>query len=101
MSPSPLLFLAIGVAFLLLTNLFTLNALRVQARAAHEARLGHPSEVASAVGRVLEDFRSVHEKRGGAFKRDEEVAALVLMVRGLEKGLRDVTHRLEGLARGA
>lgn len=93
------MFLAIGVVVLLITNFFTLTALRHQARAAHEARLGHPSEVASAVGRVLEDFRSVHEKRGGSAARDAEVRGLIEMVRGLEKGLAAVTHRLEGLSR--
>lgn len=99
-TPSPFLFLTIAAVILLLTNFWTLIALRHQARAAHEARLGHPGEVASAVGRVLADFKAVHEKRGGGAKHHGEVEALVRMVKGLEGGLREVTDRLEGLRRG-
>ncbi|ORY74070.1 hypothetical protein BCR35DRAFT_306864 [Leucosporidium creatinivorum] len=97
-TPSPLLFLAIAFVVLLFTNFWTLVALRHQARAAHEARLGHPGEVASAVNRVLESFNSAHEKRGGgSLALGNELKAVVQRVRGLETGLKEVVDRLEGI----
>lgn len=101
-TPSPLLFLGIGLVVLLLTNFWTLIALRHQARAAHEARLGHPGEVASAVKRVLEGFNSVHEKRGGGAGPSalgNELKAVAQHVRGLESGLKELVDRLEGIQR--
>lgn len=96
LSPLPLSLLLLTL-LLLVTNLFTLNAMRVQARAAHSARLGHPAEVANAVQGVLDGFQKVHRERGGGPGREEEVESLVRVVEGLEVGLREVRGRLEGL----
>ncbi|GAA5874735.1 hypothetical protein JCM3774_004795 [Rhodotorula dairenensis] len=60
---SPLFILLVAVVVLLVTNLFTLRALRQQARVARQAQLGHPSEVASAVSHVLDNFKSLYSRQ--------------------------------------
>ncbi|KAI5478913.1 gram domain protein [Pseudohyphozyma bogoriensis] len=94
--PSLTTLLVILTVFLLVTNFWTLVALRHQARAAHEARLGTPGEVAEVVRGALGRFEERFERRGEV-KIDKEVEGLLVAVKGLEEGLGEVRRRLEGL----
>lgn len=102
--PSAFTLLVTFVVILAFTNFWTLIALRHQARAAHEARLGNPGEVASAVSRVLGQFEEAHRKRVGgeavvgAIGR--EVEGVLQVVQDLAEGLRSVEDRLRGIQSG-
>ncbi|BGP60618.1 hypothetical protein NBRC10512_007765 [Rhodotorula toruloides] len=89
----PMVALAILVAILALTNLFTLISLRKQAAIARSVRIGHPGEVSAAVSRVLSEFNDLHTKRvagatGGGLAGEVEELGRVL--KGLEKTLHGV-----------
>lgn len=72
--------------------------MRHQARALHNAKAGHPDEVASAVGRVLNQFSTAYGKSvksaGRAAKEFGEVKAFA---RKLESQVETLIDRLEGL----
>lgn len=95
-----LLVTAISLVFvLLITNFWTLVAMRRHARAAHEARLGHPREVANAVTRVLADFNRVHEKvnargRPVTDQMQHELESVTQAVHGLSQQLLEIVDRL-------
>ncbi|GAA5990217.1 hypothetical protein JCM10908_005878 [Rhodotorula pacifica] len=59
---SPVFILLVLVVLLFITNLFTLRAMRHQARLARQVQLGQPDEIASVVSRVLENFTSLHSR---------------------------------------
>ncbi|GAA5852369.1 hypothetical protein JCM8547_006757 [Rhodosporidiobolus lusitaniae] len=87
------------VVVLLFTNLYTLSSLR-----SSPARIGNPSEVASAVSRVLSDFNAAHAKRflhaaegGGGTGVVGELGELRETVVGLEKTLEGVVRELAGV----
>ncbi|GAA6062067.1 hypothetical protein JCM10212_003565 [Sporobolomyces blumeae] len=99
-SPTILLFGLVVV--LALTNFFTLLSLRHQAALARQARIGHPSEVASAVSRVLGDFNSLHERRvvgpsGGGVAGEVEQLKHVLAT--LEKHVVQVADQVPHIVR--
>lgn len=98
--PSPIVVLSILVVVLLLSNFFTLMAMRQQARAAHKLRIGGPDEVASAVGRVLNEFKEVHGARVG--KESAERSGLRLrevigLAEVIERQAKELNDRLAGL----
>lgn len=93
---SPLFILLVLVVLLLVTNLFTLRALRQQARLAREARLGHPSEIASAVSGVLEKFTSLYSRQDARSAVRGSVAAPVSDVKELQHVLQALEHTLTG-----
>ncbi|SCV70451.1 BQ2448_1845 [Microbotryum intermedium] len=86
------------VVILALTNLFTLNALRVQARAAHNARMGQPHEVASAVSRVLDQYKSIYSSKGSKSSAEVEMKSLLRVVEDLEKTAAGLVDRVKSLA---
>ncbi|BGP33525.1 hypothetical protein JCM10296v2_005329 [Rhodotorula toruloides] len=92
----PMMALAILVAFLALTNLFTLISLRKQAAIARSVRIGHPGEVSAAVSRVLSEFNDLHTKRvaGATGATGEglagEVEELGRVLKGRDKTLHGV-----------
>ncbi|BGP01517.1 hypothetical protein RTG_02692 [Rhodotorula toruloides ATCC 204091] len=89
----PMVALAILVAFLALTNLFTLISLREQAAIARSVRIGHPGEVSAAVSRVLSEFNDLHTKRVAGATGEGlagEVEELGRVLKGLEKTLHGV-----------
>ncbi|KAK4052009.1 hypothetical protein OIO90_004539 [Microbotryomycetes sp. JL221] len=102
--PSPALLLAVVVALLILSNIWTLIALRQQAHVARRMRLGHPTEVAHAVSRVLDGFhavyeRSTHDASGGhtlAHLR-QELKSIVESVGRIEHSMTKLVDRLKGL----
>ncbi|KAK4050305.1 hypothetical protein OIV83_003626 [Microbotryomycetes sp. JL201] len=101
--PSLAVIMGIIVCVLILTNIWTLVALRHQARALRTMRLGHPGEVANAVSRVLDSFHSVYESAGprsqafDAHRVKVELGQLAGAVDQVEKGLQQVSDRLAGL----
>ncbi|GEM08623.1 gram domain protein [Rhodotorula toruloides] len=89
----PMAALAILVAFLALTNLFTLISLRKQAAIARSVRIGHPGEVSAAVSRVLSEFNDLHTKRAADATGEGlagEVEELGRVLKGLERTLHGV-----------
>ncbi|SCZ87648.1 BZ3500_MvSof-1268-A1-R1_Chr2-2g05114 [Microbotryum saponariae] len=86
------------VVILALTNLFTLNALRVQARAAHHARMGQPHEVASAVMRVLDQYKSVYATTGSKSSAEVEMKSLLKVVEDLEATAAGLVNRVKSVA---
>lgn len=98
---SPVTILLILVILLFITNLFTLRAMRHQARLARQAHLGQPSEIASAVSRVLENFNSMHlrhvDKRGpvGAAAPVTDLRALQQTVLSLEQTLAAASSEMQ------
>ncbi|KAM0786376.1 hypothetical protein ACM66B_001844 [Microbotryomycetes sp. NB124-2] len=105
--PSPTLLLGFVVIILVVSNIWTLVALRHQARAAHVLRLGHPGEVANAVSRVLDNFHSVFARSqntaaAGGMQLDvdvikAELGQLAGAVEQVERGLQGVADRIAGL----
>ncbi|KAK4702025.1 hypothetical protein P7C70_g4198, partial [Phenoliferia sp. Uapishka_3] len=96
--PSPILTLSILVIILFFSNFFTLLSMRQYARALHEARLGNPDEVASAVRRVLRGFEDANGKRASdAGLANKELEAVKRLAEGLEKQVGALRDRLSGL----
>lgn len=96
--PSPLVGLGILVVFLLLTNLFTLLALRSAAKVAKDIRLGSPGEVASAVYRILDQFKENYVRNEvGIPEIGEELKGVLTGLSKMEKDLNGLTDRVKGL----
>ncbi|GJN90394.1 hypothetical protein Rhopal_003405-T1 [Rhodotorula paludigena] len=92
--------LLVLVLVLALTNLFTLLSLRKQAAAVRAVRIGSPSEVASAMERVLGQFSAQHAKRAVGPSGEplaHAVAELAKAARLLESQARALADRSEGL----
>lgn len=95
---SPLFILLAAVILLLVTNLFTLRALRQQARIARQAQLGHPTEVASAVSHVLDNFKSLYSRHDGR-SASTRAGGPVTDLAELQHVVRSLEHTLSGTMR--
>lgn len=96
--PSPLIGLGILVVVLLLTNFFTLIALRSSAKVARAIRLGSPGEVASAVNRVLDQFKENYARNEvGIPGIGEELRGVLYGLNKMEKDLSGLSDRVKGL----